>query len=152
MMNFHRKCSLFSLISFSNYIFSSFRTVLKEETLFKLTSETNLSTIVELNLACCNLHSIKLLSELKNLRSLNLAFNDLVKLDELCFFYALESIDLSYNKLTTLDGLKGLTKLIFFIATNNFLKKSLDDILTLKKYCTNLLHLDLRGNPFDKVR
>ncbi len=90
--------------------------------------------------------------ELKNLRSLNLAFNDLVKLDELAFFYALESIDLSYNKLTTLDGIKGLTKLIFFIATNNFLKKSLDDILTLKKYCPNLLHLDLRGNPFDKVR
>jgi Leucine-rich repeat (LRR) protein len=89
---------------------------------------------------------------LKNLRSLNLAFNDLVKLDELAFFYALESIDLSYNKLTTLDGIKGLTKLIFFIATNNFLKKSLDDILTLKKYCPNLLHLDLRGNPFDKVR
>jgi Leucine-rich repeat (LRR) protein len=90
--------------------------------------------------------------ELKNLRSLNLAFNDLVKLDELAFFYALESIDLSYNKLITLDGIKGLTKLIFFIATNNFLKKSLDDILTLKKYCPNLLHLDLRGNPFDKVR
>jgi len=48
--------------------------------------------------------------------------------------------------------MKGLTKLIFFIATNNFLKKSLNDILTLKRYCTNLLHLDLRANPFDKVR
>jgi hypothetical protein len=48
--------------------------------------------------------------------------------------------------------MKGLTKLIFFIATNNFLKKSLEEILTLKRYCTSLLHLDLRGNPLDKVR
>ncbi|CAF3420460.1 unnamed protein product [Rotaria sp. Silwood1] len=124
---------------------------LTEDKLLKIVNETNLSNIIELNLACCNLQSIKILSELKNLRSLNLAFNDLVKLDELCFFYALETIDLSYNKLTTLDGMKGLTKLITFIATHNFLKKSLDDILTLKRYCTNLFHLDLRENPFDKL-
>ncbi|CAF4500446.1 unnamed protein product, partial [Rotaria sp. Silwood2] len=123
---------------------------LTEDKLLKIVNETNLSNIIELNLACCNLQSIKILSELKNLRTLNLTFNDLVKLDELCYFYALESIDLSYNKLTTLDGIKGLTKLISFIAANNFLKKSLDDILTLKRYCTNLLHLDLRGNPLDK--
>jgi Leucine-rich repeat (LRR) protein len=128
------------------------RNHLSEDTILKLTCETSLASIIELNLTCCNLQSIKILSELKNLRSLNLAFNDLVKLDDLCFFYSLESIDLSYNKLITLDGMKGLTKLIFFIATNNFLKKSLDDILTLRRYCPNILHLDLRGNPFDKVR
>ena len=48
--------------------------------------------------------------------------------------------------------MKGLTKLVHLIATNNFLKKSLDEILILKRYCPNILHLDLRGNPFDKVR
>jgi len=117
-----------------------------------MTHETNLANIVELNLACCNLQSIKVLSNLKNLRSINLAFNDLIKLDELCYFYSLESIDLSYNKLSTLDGIKGLAKLGNLIATNNFLKKSLDEILTLKRYCPNILHLDLRGNPFDRVR
>ncbi|CAF1567889.1 unnamed protein product, partial [Adineta steineri] len=38
----------------------------------------------------------------------------------------------------------------YFIATNNFLKKSLEEILILKRYCPNILNLDLRGNPFDK--
>ncbi|CAF0783988.1 unnamed protein product [Adineta ricciae] len=123
---------------------------LNEEILLEITHEKNLANIVELNLACCNLHSIKFLSNLKNLRSINLAFNELVKLDELCYFYSLESIDLSYNKLVTFDGMKGLTKLIYLIATNNFLKKSLDEVLTVKRYCPNVKHLDLRGNPFDK--
>ncbi|CAF3540202.1 unnamed protein product [Adineta steineri] len=124
---------------------------LTEESLLEITHEKTLSNIIELNLACCNLQSIKILSNLKNLRSLNLAFNDLVKLDDLCYFYSLESIDLSYNKLITLDGIKGLTKLTYFIATNNFLKKSLEEILILKRYCPNILNLDLRGNPFDKL-
>ncbi|UJR26994.1 hypothetical protein I4U23_008301 [Adineta vaga] len=124
---------------------------LTEEILLEITKEKNLSNIVELNLACCNLHSIKFLSNLKNLRSINLAFNELVKLDELCYFYALESIDLSYNKLSTLDGMKGLTKLVYLIATNNFLRKSLDEVLILKRYCSSIKHLDLRGNPFDKM-
>ena len=44
----------------------------------------------------------------------------------------LRRIDLSYNKITTFDGMKGLTKLIFLVATNNFLKKSLDEILILR--------------------
>lgn len=151
MMNFHQRCTIF-LLFFSSSTSAIFRPHLKEETLLQLSSEPSLSNIVELNLACCNLQSIKMLSELKNLRSLNLAFNDLVKLDELCYFYALESIDLSYNKLTSLEGMKGLMKLVFFIATNNFLRKSLDDLLTIKRYCPNILHLDLRGNPFDRVR
>ena len=128
------------------------RDELNEEILLEITHEKNLTNIVELNLACCNLHSIKFLSNLKNLRSMNLAFNELVKLDELCYFYSLESIDLSYNKLVTFDGMKGLTKLIYLIATNNFLKKSLDEVLTVKRYCPNIKHLDLRANPFDKVR
>lgn len=93
-----------------------------------------------------------MLSQLKNLRTLNLEFNEIVKLDELCYFYSLEAINLSYNKLTTLDGMKGLNKLMQFTVTYNFLKKSFDEILTLKRYCPNLLHLDLRGNPLDKVR
>ena len=93
-----------------------------------------------------------MLAELKNLRSLNLAFNDLIKVDELSFFYALETVDLSYNKINTLDGIKGLTKLTFLVATNNFLRKSLDDVLTIRRYCLNISHLDLRGNPWDKVR
>lgn len=151
--NFHRKCSnfFFHLFHATDFHYIS-STDLTEANLLQFTFEINLSNIVELNLACCNLQSIKLLSELKNLRSLNLAFNDLVKLDELCYFYSLESVDLSYNKLTSLDGMKGLMKLIFFIATNNFLRKSLDDLLTLKRYCSNILHLDLRGNPYEKVR
>ena len=114
--------------------------------------ETSLANVVELNLACCHLESIQALSQLKNLRLLNLAFNDLVQVDDLSFFYALESIDLSFNKLVTFDGMKGLTKLVTLIATNNALSKSLDEILTLKRYCPNLQHLDLRGNPWDKVR
>ena len=128
------------------------RVELSESSLLQLSNEINLVNIIELNLTCCHLQSIKILSELKSLRSLNLTFNDLVRLDDLCYFYSLESIDLSYNKLTTLAGMKGLTKLKSFIATNNFLKNSLDDILTLKRYCPNLSHLDLRGNSFDKVR
>ncbi|CAF3373605.1 unnamed protein product [Rotaria socialis] len=124
---------------------------LSEDKLLKLVNETNLANIVELNLTCCNLHSIKLLSELKSLRTLDLSFNELVKLDELCYFYSLEFIDLSYNKITTLDGIKGLAKLLSFIATHNVLKKSLDEILTLKRYCPSLCHLDLRRNPLDKA-
>lgn len=117
-----------------------------------MTQETTLANIVELNLTCCNLLSVKFLSELKNLRTLDLTFNELTKLDDLCYFYSLEFIDVSYNKITTLDGMKGLAKLLSFIATHNFLKKSLDEILTLKRYCTSLCHLDLRHNPLDKVR
>jgi Leucine-rich repeat (LRR) protein len=128
------------------------RDEITEDKLLEITQEKTLTNIVELNLACCNLHSIKALSNLKNLRSINLAFNELVKLDELCYFYALESIDVSYNKLVTLNGMKGLTKLVYLIATNNFLRKSLDEALTLKRYSPNIKHLDLRGNPFDKVR
>ncbi|CAF5203769.1 unnamed protein product, partial [Rotaria magnacalcarata] len=123
---------------------------LSEDKLLKLVNETNLANIIELNLTGCNLHSIKLLSELKSLRTLDLTFNELVKLDELCYFYSLEFIDLSYNKITTLDGIKGLAKLLSFIATHNLLKKSLDEILTLKRYCPSLCHLDLRRNPLDK--
>jgi Leucine-rich repeat (LRR) protein len=125
---------------------------LSEENLLHYTRETNLGNIVELNLSCCNLQSIKILSQMKQLRTLNLTFNELMKLDDLCFFYALESIDLSYNKISTFDGVKGLIKLHTLVATNNILKKSLDEILHIKRHCSNLLHLNLRDNPFDKVR
>jgi len=153
MKNSLRKCSIFFELknNFVIFIIENFSSHLTEESLLKLTHETNLLNIVELNLSCCNLQSMKILSELKNLRSLNFSFNELIKLDDLCYFYSLESIDLSYNRLVSLDGMKGLTKLNFLFATNNFLKKSLDDLLTLKKYCTSLVHLDLRGNSFEKV-
>ena len=110
-----------------------------------------MNNIIDLNLACCNLKSIKMISQLKNLRTLNLSFNELTQLDELCFLYLLESIDLSYNKIQTFEGIKGLPKLTVLVATHNELTKSLNEILILKRYCPALLHLDLRENPLDKV-
>lgn len=154
-MNYQRECS-FDVVSilqkFLRFFFSFFRPQLNEENLSKHTRESNMNNIIDLNVSCCNLKSIKMISQLKNLRTLNLSFNDLIQLDDLSYLYHLESIDLSYNKIHTFEGIKGLPKLTVLIATNNELTNSLNEILTLKRYCPALLHVDLRENPLDKVK
>ncbi|CAF0756740.1 unnamed protein product [Didymodactylos carnosus] len=124
---------------------------LTEDFLLKLTNQSNIINITELNLHGCHLTSIKQLHNLKNLRTLNISFNELSKIDELNYFYALESIDVSYNKVTTFDGIKGLTQMTTLIASYNHLTKSVEEIQILKRYFPSVQHLDLRGNPFEKT-
>ncbi|KAM6069635.1 LOW QUALITY PROTEIN: leucine-rich repeat-containing protein 9 [Theristicus caerulescens] len=125
---------------------------LNKKTIFSVT-KANISQVQVLNLNGNSLSNLQGTSRLKTLQKLIISFNEFTSLNDIYHLpsHLMEYFDASYNPGITLEGIRGLSKLQFFIELSwNQLKKSREDINILHKHTPNFLSLDITHNPWHK--
>ncbi|XP_069495003.1 leucine-rich repeat-containing protein 9 isoform X2 [Ambystoma mexicanum] len=123
---------------------------LDEKTILSLAKADICSQVEVLNLHGNGLNKLKDLSKFTSIWKLIISFNEFTSLEDVSYLPNLEYLDASHNRVITLEGFKGLGKLRHLDLSWNQLKKTKEEIQSLRKNTSKLLSLNLENNPWHK--